>query len=292
MTTKGTLDRLIQNFTIELKRGPTDWDDIKEHSIKIADGLRYETGQNKFPIDLSPVRNLRKIHSLQLKKYSFDFQGELIPDSQGFIVALNEDHSVVRRRATIAHEIGHTLFFDISKTPPTRIFKENSFSGGYNRKKNKAHSYEELVCWDFARSLLMPEELVHESFSHFEQIPTSKEIWSLAQDFRVSVDLFSKRIKWNLKLWEDIVLFRVIPNNGKIDAKSVNVWGNLGFVSVMGKEGLLRKNKRLIDSIYQVSKETRYLEEKISTRSRLLYVDLYRYSDDPVCILGRIKKSN
>jgi len=198
-----------------------------------------------------------------LKRYNFNFQGELIPDSQGFIVALNEDYPVVHRRATIAHELVTPYFFDISKTPPTRIFKENSSYAGYNRKKNKGFTGEEQVCWDFAYSLLMPEELVHESFSHFEQIPISEEIWKLSNDFKVSVNLFCRRIKWDLKLWEDICLFRVITVNGKIDIENEIVWGNLGSITVKGKNGLLQKNKRLIDLIYQVSKETRYKEGKI-----------------------------
>lgn len=103
------------------------------------------TGQS-VPVQLSAyfrvlgVRKVRRVQSL--------LEGALVPTSSGeFDVLVREDRSVRRQRFTIAHELGHLLFW--KHAPHAK--------GAQIRDGSNAPAEEERLCNVAAEEILMPE---------------------------------------------------------------------------------------------------------------------------------------
>jgi hypothetical protein len=87
---------------------------------------------------------------------------------------ISEDLARHRNRFRIAHEIGHSFFYDRAKRPPTRLLPES-----------KA---EEKFCDEFANALLIPR-------SHVTQVePTASNIFQLRKTFDVSVQVSGRAL--------------------------------------------------------------------------------------------------
>ena len=98
----------------------------------------------------------------------------LKPIPSGFVILLSNNQTTVRRRFSIAHEIGHTFFYDNSQIIPIKILpKELSKTLGDNK--------EEDICNSFARELLMPNELVRRSIQDIKE-----------RNLRIIIDLATK----------------------------------------------------------------------------------------------------
>src|SRR5689334_998201 len=82
-------------------------------------------------VDLARVAQARSVHTIELRPLLAE--GCLIPDARGFTVQVNHSERAkiypatttlkdreltTRQRFTIAHEIAHTLVYDLSCTPP------------------------------------------------------------------------------------------------------------------------------------------------------------------------------
>jgi hypothetical protein len=99
------------------------------------------------PIDVDRIARLKHI---QVKEGHRDFGcklARLVPRQGGFLAELKPDLVENRRRATLAHEIGHSLFYrDDGNKPRHQI-------GIFNEIEHRA---EEAICERFAQALLMP----------------------------------------------------------------------------------------------------------------------------------------
>lgn len=102
-----------------------------------------------------------------------------------------------RQRLSIAHEIGHTFFYELNDSPPVRIIARKS-SGTISRK-------EEDICKTFARELLMPRQLVHEELNTLSHKSGLDLILHLAQTFAVSCEVATIRLLWDLLELESYV---------------------------------------------------------------------------------------
>jgi Zn-dependent peptidase ImmA (M78 family) len=280
------INSAIKNIHLEAKRGSfvegklvIKWKNIKEECLKIAERLLIETNQNESPISLEPVCELRRIRVFQSTSPHFDFQGEIIPDNEGFMVNLNSDHSDTRKRATLAHEIGHSLFYDISKLPPKRVYRN-------------IDSKEEWICWDFARSLLLPRWSILNFLSHNKETPKPQIIYETTKKYNVSVDLLLKRIRWDFDCWTDSTFFVGSFKNGRFIVNKDNIHKGLSddHITIMGEDGLLNKSdlKTLI-LFLSINHNINYIEKKINVNNNSFWVELLRYNNNPSNILGIIK---
>lgn len=288
------VNRIIKSVHLEAKRGSViegkrviDWKRIKENCLKIAEELLIQTHQDKVPISLERICDLRKIRVSQCQYtitaakgiIGFDFQGEIIPACEGFIVNLNSRHSDTRKRATLAHEIGHSLFYDISTLPPRRVYRANDTA-------------EEWICWDFARSLLLPKLSVLEILSQYKGTPKPQVIYETAKQFEVSVDILLRRIRWDLGLWGDSTMFVGNFINGEFVVKDIHKGQSDKNITVKGKNGLINNNElKTFIMFLSINQKIYYLENKISTDRNSFWVELLRFNNDPISILGIIKKS-
>ncbi len=131
------------------------WQAVKQSILKAATLLRQETGQVSPPIVLKNIEELRCIQ----EKIVFDSEEAsgaiLVPVPGGFIVRLGKDQRTARRRFSIAHEIGHTFFYNLEYDPPIKILPREC-SRWLGEKK------EEDICNAFA-SDLTPKKQVQSS---------------------------------------------------------------------------------------------------------------------------------
>jgi Zn-dependent peptidase ImmA (M78 family) len=285
------INRILKSIHLEAKRGSfiegelaINWSHIKENCLKIAEELLIQTHQNKIPILLDQIAELRKIHEIQYydtaAKYNprFDLQGEIIPDDKGFIVYLNPDHSVARKRATLAHEIGHTLFYDTSKSPPRKVYANND-------------SKEEWMCWDFARSLLVPEWSISGFINQYKETPDLRSICETAKKFDVSIEILLKRIRWDFNSWGNSTMFVGSFKNREFVVNTIHKGHSDNKFTIKGKYSLLNNNKiRTFINFLYIQRKVYSIEKKVFINNNHFQINLLRFNNNPTSILGNIKK--
>jgi Zn-dependent peptidase ImmA (M78 family) len=121
-----------------------------------------------------------------------DVSGVLVvADGQGTI-GYNIDHSEVRYRFSIAHEIGHFMLHQtrgpifIDKSYTIYLRDENSSSGEHR---------QEIQANQFAAALLMPEPLIRDALaSHGIDLADGTALFTLAERFNVSAQAMTFRL--------------------------------------------------------------------------------------------------
>jgi len=162
------------------------WRKLKDLIICITDCIRIVTGQMKPPIVLDGAKKLRHIKK---EIYFTSIKGPdalLSPTDNGFILRLQKDQHVFRHRFSVAHEIGHTFFYDIYKNPPVRLISTTSSSRLWNK--------EEGICSAFAGELLLPRELLKGELEHINNKDKLHFLSALAQKYQVSIEV----LVWHL----------------------------------------------------------------------------------------------
>jgi Zn-dependent peptidase ImmA (M78 family) len=156
-------------------------------------------------LELSQVRRLpvpveRIAHGLRAEityeSMSDEISGMLIPMKLGsWVIVVNKDHSEVRQRFTIAHELGHLLLHGYTTPHADRSFRV--------RRRDTASSdgsiLEEIEANQFAAELLMPEDMLLRKLREegLDYAPTSEDdshLTEIAQQFKVSRQALSIRL--------------------------------------------------------------------------------------------------
>ncbi|GAG54967.1 unnamed protein product [marine sediment metagenome] len=197
--------RFVNNELIALSRSrrpdTKSWQAVKQAVLKAASYLREEAGQTSAPIALKEIEKLRRIR----KKVVYDSEAAsgaiLEPVSGGFILRLGKHQTAVRRRFGIAHEIGHTFFYNLEHDPPTKMLPRE-LSRLLGEKK------EEDICNAFARELLMPKELVQRDIANSKD-RNLQMIIDLAAKYVVSPEVAARRLLLDLSEFQtSVVLFK------------------------------------------------------------------------------------
>ncbi len=136
---------------------------------------------SRIPIDLEQIAGLRGISVVAKVDVPGCEEGRLLPTKHGFFVQLKSTSSQTRKRFSLAHELGHTLFYkDEGRGPRHQVAVLSS----------DEILAEERICNLFAQSLLMPAVNLREELG---PIPANAP-WQLldlleraARKFRVSL---------------------------------------------------------------------------------------------------------
>ncbi len=100
------------------------------------------------PVDLSPMLIARKTTIIGFDQH-LPCEARLETGPTGFLIRLSgslaSEENEGRRRFALAHELGHTLFYDLNELPPERIIRLPLHD-----------PVEEEVCDKFAAALLVP----------------------------------------------------------------------------------------------------------------------------------------
>lgn len=155
-------------------------------------------------IDSLPVKieDVAKNRGLRVLPYSFDedISGVLVIEDNIGTIGYNQSESRVRRRFTIAHELGH---YELHKDKAS-LFMDNGFkmlfrsvNSGVTEEKQRMEQEANA----FAASILMPEHLLKKELEKIEfDLSDDEDIKSLAKIFDVSFTAMYYRIR-NLGLF-------------------------------------------------------------------------------------------
>ena len=147
------------------------------------------------PVDATAIFRVRKIRRWRTLETAVD--GRIGVEGDGFVIETGPGPQV-RRRFTLAHEIGHTIFFDLNGPMPHRML-----SGARPEE-------EEAFCNMFASELLMPGDWI---FSALEKGSDDARyrcppivIQNLAETFQVSRRAMARRLVEDLGVLQGIAM--------------------------------------------------------------------------------------
>jgi hypothetical protein len=122
--------------------------------------------------------------------------GRIRPSADGFTVEIAPS-PLKRQRFTLAHEIGHTYFYDLKSSPPQRILYDDSKD-------------EETFCNLFATEILMPAHMVQAELKrlegNYDKLTPLDYFERLARKFNVSIETMTRRLIEDLELFHGIAL--------------------------------------------------------------------------------------
>jgi hypothetical protein len=130
-----------------------------------------------------------------------DVEGRLVCSERGFLVLLNERlrRYGARARFTVAHELGHTLFYDLNVPKPRRRVP---------RTFNNA--FEEHLCSNFAGELLIPFEYLSAVADGFQQKTEAEKtaiLNEVASKCLVTREVAACHLVRTLGWWKSILIF-------------------------------------------------------------------------------------
>jgi Zn-dependent peptidase ImmA (M78 family) len=157
--------------------------------VRLAEALRQEYYQRNrkrvaLPVPVGKFAILRKIKEFRIR--NINHTASLIMTRNGFACTLSEgETSGARKNFAIAHEIGHTMFFDISHWPPSFLIQPELM-----------HSQEaERLCNIFAGALLIPEGSLTSIAQALSRRLAFDEIDRLSDEFAVSREVLIRRLR-------------------------------------------------------------------------------------------------
>ncbi|NGM62691.1 ImmA/IrrE family metallo-endopeptidase [Sphingobacterium sp. SGG-5] len=149
---------------------------------------------NNSEIDLPvEIENIVKVLKIDLVYYTFEeeISGVLVLNGSHSTIGVNQGHSGVRKRFTIAHELGHYILHKDqgSMFMDKVLYRKNS--DDYNVKDEKLEREANY----FAANLLMPEKAVRKLFAKSKNdFYDDSNIQDLAEKFEVSNSAMTYRL--------------------------------------------------------------------------------------------------
>lgn len=139
-------------------------------------------GQNSAPVDLNSIAAAlgAEIREFELEA---DVSGILFRGQGRRVIALNQTHSAVRKRFTIAHELGHLALHKGTEVHVDHGFRINL----RDTRSATAEDVEEIEANAFAANLLMPAAWLRSDLrnSTFD-MESEQQIDALAERYQVS----------------------------------------------------------------------------------------------------------
>lgn len=139
------------------------------------------------PKEYSRLVNIKSTQQTDLQETS----AMLLKMNDGYVIRINQNHSLVRQNFSFAHEIGHILFDDLKLEEYIRTIE---YRGTLNTSKtaNARSRTREMLCDTAAAELIMPEGAFRKYLCTFELSISSIE--HMASAFSVSFQAASRRI--------------------------------------------------------------------------------------------------
>ena len=168
-----------------------------------AEALSRGVSQDCFPVLLPPLANRRRVTEIEFRRLLVDAM--LTTHKGGFRLILNSGDSdpndlklkyegetasrvmPPRLRFSIAHELAHTLFYDLSGGTP-QISKEFRSGGGKTELENL-----EKNCNKLAAAILLPRAMMKASLQRMKSLEPQSLV-QLAREAGVSVEALIRRL--------------------------------------------------------------------------------------------------
>lgn len=146
-----------------------------------------------FAVSPIELRDIIKAEGINIEERTWpdDLSGLLIIKGDSKLIGVNFDNNEVRKRFTLAHELGH---FVLHKDESS-IFKDNQLfkrqSEGYSSREERMEQEANY----FAASILMPESLVRKEAKEMQcDLHEEDNVRVLANKFEVSLPAMTFRL--------------------------------------------------------------------------------------------------
>jgi len=154
--------------------------------------LLDECAQGAAPVDVARIaQHLGLI--VREAPFDADMSGFLYQDGAQAVVGINQAHSTVRKRFTLAHECGHYVLHQKNTTyvdrnsGPTVLLRDRNSAQGKDRKEVEANG--------FAAELLMPVHFIERDIARLKDVQDGDEIiMKLARKYEVSAQAMTIRL--------------------------------------------------------------------------------------------------
>lgn len=151
-----------------------------------------ECGLRAAPVDVTRVAQHLGL-TVHEAAFDADISGFLYQDGSQAVVGINQAHSTVRKRFTLAHECGHFVLHQKNTTyvdrnsGPTVLLRDRTSGQGSDRKEVEANS--------FAAELLMPTHFIEQDIDRLNDVQDADEmIIKLARRYEVSAQAMTIRL--------------------------------------------------------------------------------------------------
>jgi hypothetical protein len=214
-------------------RRAASWPHAKPLIQQIADEIHEDCGAQPLPVSLSAIVAMFRVSLRIAEPTSSRGAAKIAPIRGGFeatifrssdgpndsahpsfdleaVIASAPTREGNRTRFTVAHELGHTLFYarENESSYPTRIVAQPA-------SFEQARWREEGLCHDFARALLIPKN----TRSLISNTPHMGVLVDLVRAARVTPEPLVRRIMYDWDLWPDAVLTQLTVSDGRLHAK-------------------------------------------------------------------------
>ena len=120
---------------------------------------------------------------------------------EGFLLKVNKSKNETQKRTLIAHEIGHTFFYDIDSIPIKPFFTRDRVRDYFERNRTAMYSKEEAFVYEIARHVLVPSKYLEKILPLTPSLDAFLNSCGKNQ-FHISKDLMAKRLYWDIHYWE------------------------------------------------------------------------------------------
>jgi Zn-dependent peptidase ImmA (M78 family) len=157
-----------------------------------AEKLIDRLGISSAPVDVERVAMELGVEIIQ-EDLGPEVSGLLVTRGRSSTIGVHQRHAEVRRRFTIAHELGH--FMLRHQFEPGQHVDQGRYVSERSVKASAGVDLKEIEANQFAASLLMPTKLVRMHAARFGKGPLlDDEITQLARTFNVSVQAMTIRL--------------------------------------------------------------------------------------------------
>lgn len=162
-----------------------------------ANMLLHKAGIRTAPIDLDAIIRLVGAE-VRLEKADQEVSGGLYRLPQSTIIGVNAEHPPVRRRFTIAHELGHLVLHDLPVFVDRTFPANGPFAGTPLFKRSHVSSTAtdpiEIEANRFAACLLMPRSFLEKDLAEVAFPVRADDVDRLATLYEVSAQAMTFRL--------------------------------------------------------------------------------------------------
>lgn len=172
-------------------------------------------------------------------------EASLVPTADGFIIKYFPNFPRTKIRLTLAHEIGHTFFFEIQRRPPSRPYNYWYSCCGV----------EENYAFDVAREVLLPEPFFSGAARRLSKHLSVKTVAALQRDFNVSYEVIARRLLydahnynkafWHDMPWEGIIAEGVVRGT----EPKLKVWRSPRFRKILRNISLIQEIREIVSHL-------------------------------------------
>lgn len=173
---------------------------------KAASSLNAEVGDSEGPADILLAAKIFNVRIESMADDHYAGNGYVMPTNNGFRMVVDDRMPYSRWRFTVAHELGHILFHQLSGGSFRRIIPKMNDSRGKRR--------EEALCDAFARALLISAGKCNALAG---KPPSIFGAASMARSLQVSLEAMIRRLLYDEIGWQDSVFYQVKYSGGSVD---------------------------------------------------------------------------